>query len=490
MARLSKLSRGPYRIEITCPLTFLGPLHVGTGERLSVLTDAPILRDANGDAYLPGSSIRGVLRDWCEREAPLLGIETLVVDRLFGSIPQGRKATPDNDRQGRLTVLDAKLQGMRSEVRDHVRISREWGAAEHGAKFDQEIVHCSGANLQLIYEGEKDDSQEHVLLAAVVKALEDGLLSFGGKTGWGLGWAECKKADWQYVDREDPEQLVAQLRRRLGGAKGAQAYTAPPLNYSPRFEASAPCAWSWLHLTLDLQFDGPMLVAGPPRLQPPPGTRLPVAELITNAGDPDGAVLPGSSLRGALHAHADRIAATLGRPKIACRLFGFAHDDKDEGRQGLVRVSDGKPQGTVRKIWLDHVAIDRITGFAADAKLFNTWALASPKFQHQLLLRWHRGDEEAAAAVALMLFVLRDAEQGLLWVGSRTTRGYGYLKGLSVVKASASLVSNQGRDPFAFAGPTSIGALAAGELKKVIGPVLESWRDQCGIAAPAEGEAA
>jgi CRISPR/Cas system CMR subunit Cmr4 (Cas7 group RAMP superfamily) len=80
----SELSRGPHLVTIECNLTFDGPLHVGTGERLSVFTDAPLLRDGSDNPVLPGSSIRGVLRDWCEREAALLDVDRGALFRLFG----------------------------------------------------------------------------------------------------------------------------------------------------------------------------------------------------------------------------------------------------------------------------------------------------------------------------------------------------------------------------------------------------------------------
>ena len=103
--------------------------------------------------------------------------------------------------------------------------------------------------------------------------------------------------------------------------------------------------------------------------------------------------------------------------------------------------------GATDTVWIDHVAIDRITGFAAEHKLFNAEALASPRFRAPLLVQWHPDDPATMAAVALLLFALRDAEQGLVWVGSRTTRGYGHLDSLRVVRGTLSRVENGRRLP-------------------------------------------
>lgn len=496
-------SRGAYRLEITCAIEFLGPLHVGTGERLSVVSDAPILRDAAGKPYLPQASVRGVLRDWCEREAPLLGIEQRYVWRLFGRTPtadeaeqtekrrrRGADVDPHRygDRQGRLTVSDVSLQGGRSEVRDHVRIDRRWGAAAHGGKFDQEIVYSTGATIQLVYEGDSAADPEIVLLQDAVEALEAGLLAFGGKTGWGFGWAiAARKAEYRHLERSNAALLAGYLKARLVGAgstaQATQISAAPQPARAP--QADEPCAWCWLRLDLELQFDGPMLVAGPDREEPQQNQRTPDAVYLRQINGK--VVLPGSSWRGVLHSHADRIATTtLGCKTIADTLFGVVKDSDNTGFQGIVRVGEGKPidlQGNeltadqVKTIWMDHVAIDRITGFAADQKLFNCRALASPRFTVPMLIRWHADDENMYAALALLLFSLRDAEEGLLWVGSRTTRGYGYLKDVTL-KAGRLCIINPGgkRAPMDIAANTRIGALASVEnIGPQIQELIQAW---------------
>lgn len=492
------LSRGSFRLEIACPIEFLGPIHVGTGERLSIVSDAPVLRDTRGRPYLPGSSIRGVLRDWCEREAPLLGVGPGAVRRLFGATPtaaeaeameRNRKAgkNPDplrlGDRQGRLTVFDCKLVEPYSEVRDHVKIDRRWGAAAFGAKFDQEIVHCKRAVIRLCYEGDGSSDEEVVLLRDVVSALENGLLAFGGKTGWGLGWAVGQRGRddagtfataVHETRRSDACELSEYLLRRLrSGASPAFTGDWPvcaklsPIAVDPAAVTRGSKAWSWLRLDAVLQFDGPMLVAGPDRDPVPAKERSPDAVYLANV---DGnVVLPGSSWRGALHSHIDRIATTLQCVEVAGSLFGTMKGD-DEGCQGALRVGDGKlvdacgkpltPQ-EARTIWMDHVAIDRVTGFAADLKLFNCRALASPRFAVPLLVRWHDDDALRRAAAALFLLALRDAERGLLWVGSRTTRGYGYLSELRLTGGQLGLVEQGARRRVELGSDSCVATLAA-----------------------------
>jgi CRISPR-associated protein Cmr4 len=76
----------------------LSPLHAGTGQAVGVI-DLPIARlKATGIPYLPGSSIKGVLRD-----SQLPGEDVLAA---FG--PEPRKE-PDNQHAGAIAFTDARL---------------------------------------------------------------------------------------------------------------------------------------------------------------------------------------------------------------------------------------------------------------------------------------------------------------------------------------------------------------------------------------------
>lgn len=449
----SKLSRGSYLVTIVCDITLDGPMHVGTGERLSVFTDAPLLRDGSNQPVLPGSSVRGVLRDWCEREAALLGVDRAAVVRLFGSTDS------KEDRQGRLVVREVPLDA-KTSVRDNVSIDRVYGAAKEHAKFDREVAEAHTAVVTLIYEGDTNEDEELQLLSAAVSALERGVLAFGGHTGSGFGSVRATNVRWNVADRRSLDGLAAYCLHRLprlpheaampaAGAPNA----APAFSYrNPRRRIeNEPEPWAWLSMLIALQFDGPMLTAAPiPSSDPIRDESKADATYLTDAfGRP---VLPGSSIRGVLRSYAERIAATLDagrddtRKKVADvveRLFGRKSTnvgDDEGGQQGLLRVGEGcLPEGAeTQTVTSNHVAIDRVTGFAVDKRLFNDVALASPRFLCRLSLRWHAFEELDQATIALLLINLRDIEAGLMWLGSRTTRGYGHVAGMELSEVTVS----------------------------------------------------
>ena len=508
-ASKNEWSRGPFRAELRCRLEFTGPLHVGTGEALSLHTDAPVLRDAADGVWLPGSSVRGVLADWCHREAPLLGVHRACVQRLFGVTPKRGEGSPEDDRQGRLTVLDVELPGGTEQIRDHVRIDRKTGAAARGGKFDHEVAHSSGGTLTLVYEGDSPNDPELVLLQSAANALQEGLLAFGGKTAWGLGAARVGAKNesssgltWSLVDRKQTPELSDYLRTRLPRDHPAQDTTtaapdagtrAPPKTVPPvavltncksrDHESGEPPPWSWLRLRLRLAFDGPMLVAAPDATASASRTSTGRNDFTEERSQADATyqvapngcpVLAGSALRGPLRSDAERIEKTLGLRRLAQTLFGT---DKT---QGLIRVQEGVLDADPHPVLLNHVSIDRVTGFAATTRLFNAAALASPCFCSELLVRWHADEEKHRQAIALLLFVLRDAEQQGLWIGSRTTRGYGHAKQVQVQQARWSLVNLPNRNPPPEeAGPTRAEAreapITVAELARRLEFVHDAW---------------
>ncbi len=54
------------RIQIDYRLQFLTPFHCGTGTRIGLI-DRTVARDRNDYLYVPGSTLKGVLREYCEQ---------------------------------------------------------------------------------------------------------------------------------------------------------------------------------------------------------------------------------------------------------------------------------------------------------------------------------------------------------------------------------------------------------------------------------------
>ncbi|HXK89815.1 MAG TPA: CRISPR-associated RAMP protein Csx7 [Thermosynergistes sp.] len=158
--------------------------------------------------------------------------------------------------------------------------------------------------------------------------------------------------------------------------------------------------------------------------------------------------LPGSSLKGVLCSHAERIARTL-KPEAACDPFGDTScsrifDKKKPGTTeayrdsclicklfgstgfaGRLATTDAYAVGTPPEpAQRDGVGIDRFTGGAARGAKFELEVITEGVFATSLHLRnfelWQ---------LALLGFVLKDLADGLIRIGMGKSRGLGKVRG-------------------------------------------------------------
>ncbi len=216
-------------IRFTCigKLVLTGALHIGSGGGGSIgsdatATDATVVRDSRGRAYIPGSSLRGVLRSAVASYAPALfpdqeigewfdddsmredeirkaiealgpapsevDIQRLLIEtlkpgeRLFGTVFWASPLLiPD--------LYPAKQVELAGEVRHGVGIDRDTGAAREQVKYDFEVLpRGQRFDFWLRCEMPKDAEVAWTkLLALGLRLLEQGELCLGGRQARGVG---------------------------------------------------------------------------------------------------------------------------------------------------------------------------------------------------------------------------------------------------------------------------------------------------------------
>ena len=229
--------------------------------------------------------------------------------------------------------------------------------------------------------------------------------------------------------------------------------------------------------------------------EPEPGRAVDIVPLRTTSPAQDGSgplLMPGSSVKGVLRSHAERIVRTLWRldlpgpwldqvndPRLAVvrSLFGMAGDHPEPGYRGALSVHDcvGVAVAVAERV-VTHVGVDRWTGGAAENLLFSVRESAAADWGPiRMSLDTRRacgpGDDEGALALALLLLTLRDLADGWLTMGFGGTRGRGSV-GVSRVAFSGDKLP----------GPWS--GLCGRTLAEVIadppsevGQALTAWRE-------------
>lgn len=200
-------------------ITAIDPLYIGSAgaETLDpTQVDGSVLKDSNGLPVIPGSSIKGVVRS--NFEAVMRSVGKRVCDCFDGNdencittnslekinatdesqLTKAKRAYEEScevcklfggrGTASKLQFKDCNFIGEKCiyEYRDGVGIDRKTGAAETGVKYNFEII-PKGSKFNFVLIAENLDESQKKYLDYIIRTLESGELSVGGKTSRGLG---------------------------------------------------------------------------------------------------------------------------------------------------------------------------------------------------------------------------------------------------------------------------------------------------------------
>ncbi|MBY0523611.1 MAG: hypothetical protein K2R98_09430 [Gemmataceae bacterium] len=291
------------RLRLTGTLVTGSPLHVG-GHGNDVESDLPLARDGAGQLYVPGTSLAGALRRWCEQafDEPAASYDDGAQrsERTWGY--QARQSSQEG-LASLVSVDDLVIENsVNVEVRDGVGIDRRWGAAAKGVKYDRAILpRGTRMALTLTVDVERSENRPDFLgmLAGLKQALEQGRIHVGAARTRGLGSVRLQGGELTEQVFGTREGILALLRQSAGAPVSSsdieQARAKLPARLRPRLELKI----SWTPV-------GPLMVkAGYD------GIAVDMLPLTSGIDGQLALVLPGSSIKGACRSQAERIVRTL-----------------------------------------------------------------------------------------------------------------------------------------------------------------------------------
>lgn len=181
------------KLKLDATLHSVSPFLIGSSN--SDLTDIDVLRDFRGMPIIPATSFIGVWRHF--RRTPSEG------DLLFGYSKPG----PDHQSvnvTGHMHLKDLSCNMAITTFRDGIKLSELNGVVDN--KFDYEIVE-PGADFKLELWVDVTESltisQIKSELVKLLNAIQSGDITFGRKTGNGLGrFSVIKNKLWTYNFRD------------------------------------------------------------------------------------------------------------------------------------------------------------------------------------------------------------------------------------------------------------------------------------------------
>jgi CRISPR/Cas system CSM-associated protein Csm3 (group 7 of RAMP superfamily) len=309
------------RLKIAGKLVAETPLHVG-GYGDSHDTDLPLAQNGNGEWYVPGTSIAGVLRNWCCQNFRHIKIQKdkLLIEDLFG-FQEG-----DQGQASFVLIEDATFENAKevfAEIRDGVGIDRFYGVAADKAKYDRAIL-PRGSKLDFTMtveigarkesspkakdiEERKDESdtdfenrvkRTKAVIGYLLKALTESDVRFGAAKTRGLGRMKLEN-----LSIKDQSFVGFEILNTLNG--GGHPLTIEELKKAD--ESTKPDSSPRLEIKIEWHPRLPVMVkAGYD------GIGVDMLPLTSGVRDGELALcLPGSSIKGVLRSHAERIMRTL-----------------------------------------------------------------------------------------------------------------------------------------------------------------------------------
>lgn len=451
-------------------------LHIGSGEG-SERTDALVVRDGDGNFYIPGTGFLGIFRNAVEKVAPFMDgfsscqskdncedkkpDEVCDTCKLFGYGGKGGKVSKVIFSN---CTLDSAINI--SEIRDGVSIERisETAVPERRAKFDYEVI-PKGSKFDFRIEILNPTARDKKLLSIGFNEFQKGYTGIGAKTSIGLGdfdlsidsVFELNTANFMQLKEYilDENYKGIEIPNPLSGwSEGVNIDREKTKNEEER---NIPNVCS---IKYKLLFTEPFLIkSGDPSM--PGSEELDARFITTTCWNENGWVekpyLIGSSLKGVYRSRCEKIVRTLGgsacdpqargkkeklescgeklREKekqekktlpaeeiykqscLACRLFG------SNQMRSRIRVSSAFSNCEIPMKKMDYVAIDRFTGGAAEGKKFDSQVALNGEFNGKIVLNnfeiWQLG---------LLAYLFKDLYLEDVRIGYGKYKGYGKCK--------------------------------------------------------------
>lgn len=430
--------KSPYKIcgrlcvEMTGYLT--SPLAVGSGEQ--EYTDSDVVFNAQGEPYIPGTSLAGAMRQYADA---IRGMDE--TNRLFG-MPENGVPGSREDRQSRIFIYDAVMKKGKTGVRDGIKLNENKTTSPMGKYELQFVERDAEVTFRIEFIEREECFEESKSIQEIweddlkwIKLWQTGFnrgeLRLGSKSRRGYGNIKIDQVKMKKFDMRDKSSFLEWLdwdwgqKNTFENLIWSEIYTqGMQVKDESRLER---CMEVPLHISSTLlvrTYSVPVVGM----------ENIPDYEQMTAEGKGEQAIIPGSSWAGAFRSHIAKIVKELGQleswneAQKKLNLFFGTWTDTNEKNQNLTAsriifeetmVEGGHGLPTAR------IAIDRFTGGTVQGALYEEVPWTGGNLC--LRIRWKKSDEKQFDKVicGMLLWAIKDLQSGFLAVGGETSVGRG-----------------------------------------------------------------
>lgn len=214
------------------------PLHIGNGkvDFSPVAIDNSVIRDRYGNPFIPGSTLKGVIRSNIEsilntgifenyKACDILGDscisdksmkeykdnikdEKLLAEKIYENQCDVCKLFGGKHFASKLNIYDASIceDKVYTQIRDGIAIDRDTLIHYNNAKFTFETV-SEGSKFKFEMTIDNLCDNQKLVVKLILKLLEDGDIRVGGKTSVGMGKIRLINKKVYYIDADDKEKM-------------------------------------------------------------------------------------------------------------------------------------------------------------------------------------------------------------------------------------------------------------------------------------------
>ncbi|HRD00105.1 MAG TPA: RAMP superfamily CRISPR-associated protein [Candidatus Syntrophosphaera thermopropionivorans] len=409
------------KIILKANLELISPLMIGSGE--SEISDRDILLNKEGKPFIPASSFMGKLYNELSSDKK---------KKYFGQKKAGENDKNEEENKAESSkfehqsyiicddLLLTQGTGKNTAIRDGIRINPETGLVEKETKFDYQVLEPGNHfALEMSINVEPDDNYNDCkeLMKNIVNVLSNRQFALGGKTSSGFGNLQAQNIKVMEYDFADKKQAAAYLlKKETENLFSEYIEENPMLNDEFRINASFQIVNSFLIRSY---------------------SKTPYGSDATQIKCGDKFVLPGTSLRGALRARAQKILNLLWENKkdevdmFIAALFGTTSLEKknEYSVPSSLYVSETVIDN-VKCEMQNRIQIDRFTGGTIESALFDSMPVFPvPNDEAQLVNLTLTIHKPLPSQKGLLLLLLKDLYTSELPIGGEKNVGRGLLKG-------------------------------------------------------------
>lgn len=395
---------------------------IGSGEEES--SDSDVLRDRDGNVYIPGTSLAGVSRHFLET----VGINT---DDIFGKIDD------EKDYESKIKFFDAFASNeVSTSVRDSVRLVDK--ISLDGSKFDYEIAEA-GAEFIFKIELNTCSCEEMKICSYIINGFRNGDIRIGSKTTRGFGVVDIEDIKYLQLDLTKAEEMESYINLDRDWNIVDKPFSEEELEKA-RYEG--------VYETIERDFSLKSFLFirdyGSTKKVEGDDSKFVDAQTLTNAKD--NPVIPGPSIAGVIRSHCRKILDKSGyktekeRQDFINDLFGYETEAGEDGKLKRENEKKNKSKVLVKECELDkenivflnrtRTAVDRFSGSALQTGALFTGNIACRNDNKDpekitITVKIKKDFKDMKLAKSLINTCLDDLGKGLIAFGGNTGIGAG-----------------------------------------------------------------